>query len=170
MMFGLCIAHLTRPVFMKKGYNGGVIHSPIPMRKLLTLSYLDCWSDHAPLVLRLAVGVIFAMHGWQKLQGGLPGVTGLIASLGFPAPELFAVLLITAELGGGILLILGLLTRWTAVSLLIVSLVALFVVHLPNGFFANTGGYEYILMLLAASVSLMLTGAGKWSLDRIVWK
>ncbi|MES2668321.1 MAG: DoxX family protein [Patescibacteria group bacterium] len=131
---------------------------------------MDSWSDFGPLVLRLATGVIFVFHGWQKLQSGLPGVTGLVDSLGFPLPAVFAVLLIAAELGGGILLILGLLTRWAAKSLVIVSLVALFLVHFPNGFSLATGGYEYIMLLLAASVSLALTGAGKWSLDRAIWK
>lgn len=140
------------------------------MQKLLTGSYMRAWSDYAPLVLRLATGAIFALHGLQKLQGGLPGTTGFVSSLGFPMPEVFAVLLIAAELGGGILLILGLLTRWAAKALVVVSLCALFLVHLPNGFFMATGGYEYILLLLAASVSLMLTGAGKWSLDRMLWK
>lgn len=131
---------------------------------------MDSWRDYAPLVLRLVTGVIFMLHGWQKLQGGLPGVTGLVGSLGFPMPEVFAVLLIAAELGGGILLILGLLTRWAAKFTALVALVALVLVHLPNGFSLSTGGYEYILLLLAASVSLMLSGPGKWSLDRVVWK
>jgi putative oxidoreductase len=140
------------------------------MRKFLLCSYMDSWRDYAPLVLRLVTGVIFMLHGWQKLQGGLPGVTGLVGSLGFPMPEVFAVLLIAAELGGGILLILGLLTRWAAKFTALVALVALVLVHLPNGFSLSTGGYEYILLLLAASVSLMLSGPGKWSLDRVVWK
>lgn len=131
---------------------------------------MDAWRDFAPLVLRLATGVIFMMHGLQKLQGGLDGVTGMLAGMGFPLPALFAVLLIAAELGGGILLILGLLTRLAAKSLVIVSLIALFMVHFPNGFFMSTGGYEFILLLLAASVSLVLSGPGKWSLDRVVWK
>lgn len=131
---------------------------------------MDGWREYAPTVLRVVTGVIFALHGWQKLEGGLAGVTGFVASLGFPMPAVFAVLLIAAELGGGILLVLGLLTRWAAKALVVVSLIALFMVHLPNGFFMATGGYEYILLLLAASVSLMLTGAGKWSLDRMLWK
>lgn len=140
------------------------------MQKFMTCSYMDSWREYAPTVLRLATGVIFALHGWQKLQGGIPATAGFVGSLGFPMPELFAVLLIAAELGGGIMLVLGLLTRWAAKALVVVSLVALFLVHLPNGFFMATGGYEYILLLLAASVSLMLTGAGKWSLDRMLWK
>lgn len=140
------------------------------MRTFLLCSYLDAWRDYAPLVLRLAVGIVFFMHGWQKLEGGLPGVTGFVGSLGFPMPEVFAVLLVTAELAGGAFLVLGLLTRWAAKALIVVSLVALFAVHLPNGFFMQTGGYEFILVLLAGCVSLLLSGGGKWSLDRILSK
>lgn len=135
------------------------------MKHLILGSYMDSWRGYAPTVLRVVTGIIFALHGYQKLEGGLPMVAGMLEGMGFPAPMLFAVLLIAAELGGGILLILGLFTRASAKVLAIVSVVALFVVHLPNGFFMATGGYEYILLLLAASVSLMLSGGGKWSLD-----
>lgn len=131
---------------------------------------MDAWRDYAPLVLRLAVGIVFTMHGWQKLMDfGVPGVTGMLAGMGFPLPGLMAVLLIAAELVGGIMLILGFLTRWAAKVLALVSLIALVVVHLPNGFFMPSG-YEYIFVLFAASVSLALSGGGKWALDRLVWK
>ena len=122
--------------------------------------------DLAPLVLRIAVGSVFAMHGWQKLQGGIPATANFLSMLQFPAPELFAVLLIAAELGGGILLILGLYTHWIAKLLAFVALVAFATVHMKNGFFLSAGGYEYIMVLFAASFSLMITGPGKWSLDR----
>lgn len=121
--------------------------------------------DFAPLFLRVVVGLIFAMHGYMKLVNGVPGVAGMLGSIGFPVPEVFAVILIAAELGGGILLILGAYTHWVAKVLAFVALVALVTVHLKNGFFLP-GGYEFVLLLLAASVSLMITGPGKWSLDR----
>jgi putative oxidoreductase len=122
------------------------------------------WGAVAPLVLRVVVGAIFAMHGYQKLtMMGVPGVSGFLTMLGFPMPDVFAVLLIAAELGGGILLILGLWTHWTAKILAFVALVALATVHLSKGFFLP--GYEFILLILAASVSVMITGAGKYSLD-----
>ena len=70
---------------------------------------------------------------------------------------------------GGIFLILGAYTHWTAKILAFVALVALVTVHLKNGFM-GPGGYEFILLILAASVSLMITGAGKYSLDRKVLK
>lgn len=117
------------------------------------------------LVLRVATGLIFTMHGWQKLQGGVPYVAGFLGTLGFPAPEFFAVLLIAAELGGGLLLLVGLYTHWVAKVLAFVALVAFATVHMKNGFFMAGGGYEYIILIFAASVSLMISGGGKWSLD-----
>lgn len=140
------------------------------MKQLLMCSWCSNWSDVGPLALRLATGAIFAMHGYQKLMGGVDPLAGFLASLGFPMPALFAVLLIVAELGGGILLILGALTHWTAKVLVVVSVVALVTVHLANGFFVNEGGYEFIMLILAASISLMFTGAGKWSVDHVLKK
>ncbi len=129
--------------------------------KFLTCKCGEKWQAFAPLFLRVILGAIFVAHGWQKFVGGVPGVAGFLGSLGFPAPEVFAVLLIAAELGGGILLILGAWTHWVAKILAFVALVAFLAVHLKQGW----GGSEFILLILAASVSLMITGAGKWSLD-----
>lgn len=141
------------------------------MRNLLLGTYLNAWSDYAPLILRLAVGVIFFMHGLQKLTVfTYGGVTGMLDGMGFPLPGLMAFLLIAAELVGGAMLVLGLLTRPVAKILAFVSLVALLAVHLKGGFFASEGGYEYILLLLASSVALALLGPGKWALDRLIWK
>lgn len=130
--------------------------------------HCNCGSKFAPLaslLLRVVVGVIFLVHGWQKLQGGVPGTAGFLATLGFPAPEFFAVLLIAAEVIGGALLIIGLYTHWAAKILSIVALVALVTVHLSKGFAVTTGGYEYILLILAATLSVMAMGGGRWSVD-----
>jgi putative oxidoreductase len=127
------------------------------------------WQDTAPLVLRVALGLIFTMHGWQKFYGGVEGISGFIGSLGIPLPYFFAIVLIAVELIGGIMMILGVFTHWVSKSFVVVALVALFLVHIQNGFFIDlkggTYGFEYILLILAASVSLMITGPGKWSLD-----
>lgn len=123
------------------------------------------WSAFAPFFLRIVTGAIFLVHGWMKLEGGIAQTAGFVGSLGFPAPEVFAVLLIAAEVIGGILLILGAFTHWTSKVLAFVAFVALVTVHLPNGF-TGQGGYEFILLILAASVSLMITGPGAWSVDR----
>lgn len=134
------------------------------MRTILHGSWTQGCAGFAPTVLRLATGLVFAMHGWQKLSTmGVEGVAGFLASLGFPAATLFAVLLIAIELLGGIALILGAFTYWAAALSAIVAFVAFFTVHVGNGFFIGGNGYEFILVLFAASVSLMLTGPGKWS-------
>lgn len=133
--------------------------------------FTDCscssaWGGYAPLVLRVVTGVIFAMHGYQKLmQMGVEGTAGFLMGLGFPMATVFAVLLIVAELVGGLMLIAGFWTHWTSKVLAVVALVALFTVHISNGFFMATGGYEFILLILAATVSLMITGAGAFSVD-----
>lgn len=131
---------------------------------------MSAYSGFAPLVLRVATGAVFAMHGYQKFSGGLEGVTGFLTSLGFPIPAVFAVILIAVELVGGIALILGVATRLAAKLSAIVAIVALFTVHASKGFFISDGGYEFIMLLFAASVSLMITGPGRWALDDLLRK
>lgn len=131
---------------------------------------LDKLKDHAPLILRLVTGVIFAMHGYQKFTGGVGKVAGFLDSLGFPAATVFAVILIAAELLGGIALILGVFTRYAAKILAVVAVVALFTVHIGKGFFIGQGGYEFILLILAATISILITGPGKWALDNKLGK
>lgn len=124
------------------------------------------WGDIAPLVLRVAVGLVFFMHGWQKLNDfGVEGTTMFLSGLGFPVPGLLAILLIAAEIVGGAALVLGVVTHWAAKVLAFVALVAWVTVHLSNGFFIGGNGYEFIMVLFAACVALMITGAGKYSLD-----
>ncbi|HRH24368.1 MAG TPA: DoxX family protein [Candidatus Paceibacterota bacterium] len=139
------------------------------MKNLLQCTCASKWGEAAPLILRVVTGVIFFMHGYQKLMVmGIPGVTGFLTMLGMPFPGVLAVLLIAGELLGGLFLILGLWTHWSAKVLAFIALVALFAVHFSKGFFLP--GYEFILLLLAASVSLMITGPGKWSVDRKMMK
>lgn len=135
------------------------------MHNLLNCTCSDKFSSLAPFLLRVVVGAIFLAHGWQKLSGGVDGTAGFLGTLGFPAPELFAVLLIAAEVLGGAFLILGLFTHWAAKVLIIVSAVALVSVHLTKGFFVANGGYEFILLILVTVISVMITGPGRWSLD-----
>lgn len=126
----------------------------------------SAWGGYAPMVLRIATGLVFAMHGYQKLtQMGVEGVAGFLGGLGFPLASVFAVILIAVELLGGVALIVGFMTHWAAKLTAVVALVALVTVHLSKGFFISNGGYEFILLLLAASISLMITGAGAYSVD-----
>jgi len=134
----------------------------------------------APLIIRLVLGVIFIAHGSQKLLGwfGGPGLSGTIEFLqqNLGIPPFLTVLNVIAEFFGGIALIIGLLTRIASLGIAIVMLVAIFKVHLPNGFFMNWfnepnvgHGIEMNLALLAMAVSLMLSGAGNLSLDGLLW-
>lgn len=130
------------------------------------LEWCEKYRDLAPLVLRVALGLVFFMHGWQKLgMMGVDGVSTFLGSLGFPLPAVFAVILIAIEILGGIALILGLFTHIAAKLAMIVAIVAFFTVHVKNGFFIQGGGYEFIILIFAAAFSLMMTGAGKYSLD-----
>ena len=120
-------------------------------------------------VLRVVLGIVFLVHGAQKLfVFGFGGVAGLLGGLGVPAPGLFAVVVTLVEVVGGIALILGLFTRVAAIMLAVDMLVATLTAHLANGFFAQNGGYEFTLLLLAASVALAVAGPGEAALDRAI--
>ncbi|MBY0539151.1 DoxX family protein [Patescibacteria group bacterium] len=141
------------------------------MMKLLYMKCSEKWADFAPLVLRLALGAVFFLHGYDKVfVKGIPAITGFMASLSLPAPELMAYILSYGELIGGALIILGALTYWATLFGIVVAVVAWVTVHLPNGFFVGDGGYEFIMLILAASVSLMISGAGKYSVDGMMTK
>ena len=120
-------------------------------------------------VLRVAVGIVFLMHGIQKLFTiGVPGVEGMVGGLGIPFPRFFGVVLTLVELFGGAALILGVATRLTALLLAVDMLVAIIKVHLKNGFFLPSG-VEFALTLLAANLCLLLVGAGAASVDGALW-
>ena len=134
--------------------------------------------DIATTILRLVVGVVFFTHGAQKMLGWFGGY-GFSGTMGFftgvmhiPAP--FAFLAIAAEFFGGLGLIFGLLTRVAAFGIFCDMVVAVAMVHHRFGLFMNwTGaqkgeGYEYHLLVLAATVFLMIRGGGAASVDRLL--
>lgn len=118
------------------------------------------------LVLRIVVGAIFAAHGAQKIfEFTIPGTIGSFADMGVPLPEIAAPVVAFLELIGGILLILGFLTRPVGILLAIDMVIALVLVHLPAGLWVGEGGYEFVAVLGAVSLALALTGAGRFSVD-----
>ena len=124
--------------------------------------------DLGLLALRLALGVVFVMHGGQKLfELGPGGVAGFLGSIGVPFPAVNAWLVIAAELGGGLALLAGALTRLAGLATAFTMVVAITTVHLANGFFLPAG-YEFALTLMLASVALVLTGPGAFSVDAIL--
>jgi putative oxidoreductase len=129
-------------------------------------------------ILRLVLGVTFFAHGAQKMLGWFGGY-GFKGTMGFftqtmHIPAAFAFLAIAAEFFGGLGLIFGLLTRIAAFGITVNMLVAIFTVHMANGFFMNwTGqqkgeGFEYHLLVLAMTAALMIRGAGAFSLDGLI--
>ena len=125
-----------------------------------------------PLMARLALGIVFFAHGSQKMFGcfgghGWSGTVGFMHDkLGIPVA--FAALAIIAEFLGALGVLVGLATRLAAFGIFCVMAVAVFFVHLPNGFFAEKHGFEYPMALGLVALSLVFSGPGPWSLDEII--
>lgn len=128
-------------------------------------------SNDGVALTRIVIGVVFMMHGSQKLfglfgGGGIEGTAGYMESLGMEPSYWMALLAGSGEFFGGLLLLLGLFARLGAFATACVSVVALFSVHINNGFFMSNNGFEYVLVLLITSIGILLAGAGNYSLDR----
>ena len=136
------------------------------MHHLITGAWATKWGDQALLFLRVSTGLIFMTHGWQKWQAGTELTAAFLTTLNFPLPELFSIILIAVEVFGGLALIFGAYTRLAAKLTGIDAVVALLTVHASKGYSATAGGYEYVLLLVAACVVLLVMGAGSWSVDK----
>lgn len=134
------------------------------MMKWFKCTCLEGAEEWVPLILRLAAGIVFAAHGWQKLAV-VTAFGDFLNSYGVPLPGFFAIVVIAIELLGGAALIIGLFTHWAAKLLALDMAVAFFLVHIRNGVFVQNNGFELVLLLLAASLAVALLGPGKWSLD-----
>jgi len=126
--------------------------------------------DIGLLLLRLVIGTTLAAHGAQKLFGwfGGPGLAGAGAGfehLGFTPGRRHALMAGLVETGGGLLLAVGLFTPLAAAIVASVMIVAAVSAHLPRGFFAQNGGFEYTLVLGVAGLTPAFTGPGRASLD-----
>jgi len=135
----------------------------------------DSWTG---LVLRLTLGLVMFPHGAQKLLGWYGGF-GFTGTMGFftetmHLPWIVALLVIVGEFFGSLGLIAGLLTRFTAAIFMVIMLGAITTSHLQNGFFMNWfgkqpgEGYEYHLLVIGIGLALLVTGAGKWSVDKVI--
>lgn len=121
----------------------------------------------APVVLRIVLGIVGAMHGWPKMKD-LGTFIGNVEKMGIPLAPVFGTAAALSEFLGGLALILGFFGRYAALFFGCVMAVAVFKVHAANGFFAKSNGFECPLMLLAACVSIVISGSGPLSLDRLM--
>ena len=125
---------------------------------------LDRLQPLALLVMRLALGLIFLVHGYHKVFGGLHHHVQFVTSLGLPAWS--AYLSAFTEFFGGLLVLIGLFTRVAAFAICIDLSVAIAKVHFHNGLMGN-GGYEFPLALAALAFGLTFLGAGPIAFDHI---
>jgi putative oxidoreductase len=135
----------------------------------------------APIPLRLIIGFGFMAHGWAKLSRGPAGFARLLEQVGAPLPEVTAWVSTFVEILGGLAIFTGAFVAIVSVPLIIMMFVAMFTVHLRYGFSAvNTiglttdgprfgpPGYEVNLLYIASLLTLMLGGAGAFSIDRLL--
>lgn len=137
----------------------------------------------APLFLRLIIGYGFMVHGWAKLSRGPSGFEKLLEQIGIPFSHFFSWAVSLTELLGGLAIFIGVFVNIIAVPLICTMLVAMFSIHLKNGFssvktiglsaqgpvFAQPG-YEIDLLYIAGLIAIILTGAGIYSVDYILLK
>ena len=124
-----------------------------------------------PLLLRLGLALVFIFHGYTKLLGDHPGISGYASFLDnvlhVPWPTFFAWAVALSEFFGGLAMLLGLFTSFFATLIIIDMLMAWFLTKWPRGLMTETGfiNGEFELLIVFAAVALAVAGAGKWSLD-----
>ena len=111
-------------------------------------------------------GIMFLMHVSAKFNAGAARIATNFGNYGLPMPNLFAYTAMGLELVGGVCLIIGLFTRFFAAALAIEIGIALIVAHLPKGYSAGAGGYEYVLFIGVVLLAIAMRGGGPYSVDR----
>jgi len=120
------------------------------------------------LFARLVVAYGFyepAMMKWKDIGS----VAEWFGSMGIPFPTLNAYMAASTEVAGVVLLTLGLLTRLISIPMIVIMIVAIVTVHLHNGFSAGTNGFEIPLYYMLFLFIFVTNGAGKFSLDRLIF-
>lgn len=121
-----------------------------------------------PTLLRVVVGATFLLHGLPKLQN-MAGTARFFGQLGFPLPEAVALFIGLLEVVGGVLLILGLVTRWVALLFVCEMIVAIVLVKAKVGYIAPPGqgaGAELDVLLLVGAFAVLVLGPGALAAER----
>ncbi|GGM64839.1 DoxX family protein [Dactylosporangium sucinum] len=129
--------------------------------------------DIGTLIVRLALGPMLAIHGWNKVAGpgGLEGTTRWFNSLGLRPAWLHARIAPATEISAGILLTAGLLTGPVCTAFVGLMVVAALTDHRGKGYFVFKGGAEYVVLVAMVAVGIAALGPGEWSLDHVLgWK
>jgi putative oxidoreductase len=133
-------------------------------------SFYDSLEPLSWLLVRLAVGINLAVHGWGKISRGVEAMTPTFVKLGYTDPAALIWFLIVVEFVGGIAIAAGLFTRFFAAAVTIEMAVILFEHYLPNGFSWLNRGYEYVMLWGLVSLAIWWRGGGPYSLDRLIGK
>lgn len=157
------------------------VMEPFSLLRRLAVVSLPVPASWYALPLRLIVGFGFVEHGYAKLSRGADSFIGILQAMGLPFAHLLGWATITVEIVGGLLILAGAFVTLAAIPMIVVLLVAIFTVHLPNGFSsiklmsydamgAHFGqpGYETDLLYIAGLLALCIGGAGPLSLDGYV--
>ncbi len=128
-------------------------------------------ADAALLIARIALGLPFLYHGAQIAFGafGGPGLAGFVAASGGKLPLAAAVLVGYGEFLGGLGVLFGVLSRIASAGLMLIMLGAIFVVHLPNGYNSQKGGFEYALTLALLALVIIVVGPARWMLGKYLF-
>lgn len=135
-------------------------------------------AEWSALIVRLTLALVIFPHGAQKVLGWFGGY-GVSGTLNFfthvlHVPVVLAVLVFVLEFLGPLGLVVGLLTRVVAAGLLVEMIDVIVKMHGHNGFFMNWSGkqagegFEYHLLIIGMALALLISGAGRWSLDRLI--
>ena len=151
---------------LKREFSGRKGNTKMTTLEMTTL-------DLALLVIRVFLGITFVLHGGQKLFGwyggaGIKGARSMMQDLGVAHPGLLGWMAALSEAGGGLFVLIGLLTPLAAALIISTMLVAIYTVHWKNGFFGGNRGYEFNLSLIALAATLVLMGAGLVSVDYLL--